>query len=410
MISSMNKDSLSLESVPLNTEWTSKPRAKTGEGDVKQTINHYTDLRNGKDNENSTLDVKIAMNHCNPSLPSYISIESEIPSAKVDERQSTTTSDSKRLLGVFLILCSTGLFSGLHASVRHISSKLGISILVVSFLRGVFQVLVVLAAILYLGYHEMINGLTANSYKLLALRGLFGAMAMCTKFFCLSQLSVGVSSALFSTTPMFAVLIGACLLNEKVTSSGYVSLALTTAGALIVAMSTSSPEGSPIFDSQSNSMAGVSLGLSTSLLTAFVYTMIRGMGEQVHFLLSLMSFGLFSIIVPPIFQLLYSDTSTVTQVFHFFKSSLHTVFTTANIAMAMAIVVIFAFSAAAFLNRGVQLVTVGQSAVIRTWDIPFNFLTGWIVLGEQPLSWGEAIGCVLITIGVYVNAKDNSKD
>lgn len=405
MTSAVNKDSLSLESVEVSTEWSSKSLDKTCEIDVEQPINDSTDFNDGKDDEGSSLD-----DDSDASLLSDISIKSEKPSTEPDDRQSTTTSNSKRVLGVFLIICSTCMFSGLHAGVRYISSKLGVSVLVVSFIRGVFQVIVLLALILYLGYHQMIIELTANSYKLLALRGIFGALAMCTKFFCLSKLSVGVSSALFSTTPMFAMLIGACLLNEKLTPSSYISLALTTAGALIVAVSTSAPESSAMPSSQSDSMIGVAVGLISSLMVAFVYITIRGMGEQVHFLLSMMSFGLFSIIVPPILQLLDSNTTTVTQVFQFFKLSIHTVFTTANMLMAMGIVFAFAFSAAVFLNRGVQLVTAGQAAVIRMWDIPFNFLTGWIVLREQPLSWMEAIGCVLITIGVYVNARDNSKN
>lgn len=318
-------------------------------------------------------------------------------------------------LGQTLVILSTLAFSAVHASVRYLCERQGLSFLVVAFVRGLLQVTALTLILCFVGFRPMLARVCATPYamSLLILRGVLGVLGICARYYTLSKLSVGTSSALCSTTPMFAMLIGCVFLHrsDQLKWCSYLSLALTTVGAISVGFSSSSSSSSSASSlvtgeiNDSDSLLGVACGLLSSFFVAGVYSVIRRMGDDVHFLLSMLSFGLCSTVVPVVLEVVSLDVNEIGPNMNAFKASLGQLVQSREMVIAMGCVFVFAFVGALFLNRGVQLVTASQAAIIRMWDIPLNFVAGWIVLGEQPAGWTQLGGCALITLGVYVNAR-----
>lgn len=234
----------------------------------------------------------------------------------------------------------------------------------------------------------------------MVLRGLIGSLAMLSKYESLSRLPIGVAVSLFSTTPLFAAFFGFVLVGEKLSNADLVSMAICLSGGLLIGIS----EGSMKLDGQ---LLGVILGISGAALTALVFVTIRAIGTQVHFFLSVLALSIGAMFIP--FAVGVLREGDVGDAWVFIFENLEKALSTREGSLAVAGVGCFAFAAAMCLNRALQLLGAGKAAIIRTFDIPINFITGFLVMGELPHATGQFAGCVLITAGILINVVGKGK-
>lgn len=300
------------------------------------------------------------------------------------------TSKKSAFLPTLLILLSSLLFSGMHICVRNATTVHHISVLLIAFSRGLFQFFVSGALIVFLGFHALTSSLTSVSILTLALRGILGALATVCKYAALSRLPVAVASALFATSSLFAMLFGYLFVGEVLSLRDGVALIITTLGAGLVGS-----RAGLVFDRSDDGHGfGVTLALLAASLTGATFVTIRKLGSKVHFLLSMFALSVGSMVAPVALQAAEGGRFLGSEVPGLGREEV----------MALGGVGMFAFAAAACINRGLQMTTAGRAALLRTCDIPVNFVVAAVVLGEVPNDMRQVVGCVLIAMSMYVVA------
>lgn len=72
--------------------------------------------------------------------------------------------------------------------------------------------------------------------------------------------------------------------------------------------------------------------------------------------------------------------------------------------MGLSGVAFFGFAAALCMNRGTQFLSATRVGMLRSFDIPINFLAGYLLLGEFPQAPQQLIGCALIGVSTTLVA------
>lgn len=227
------------------------------------------------------------------------------------------------------------------------------------------------------------------SIMTLALRGILGALSMVCKYTALSRLPVAVASALFCTSPLFAMVFGYMFVGEVLTLRDGVALLITTLGAGVMG----SRAGLISDRTDDDHGFGVILGLLAASLTGATFVTIRKLDSKVHFLFSVFALSVGSMVAPLALQAAEGGRLFVSEVPGLGRRAV----------MALGGVGTFAFGAAACLNRGLQMTTAGRAALIRTCDVPVNFVVAVVVLGV-PNEMRQIVGCGLIAMNTYVVA------
>lgn len=328
-----------------------------------------------------------------------VSLHEGLSENEREDVQASNESKSHRW-GVVIVLISAFLFSGMHIGARISTTTFSISPIFVASYRGLTQFILAALAICLVGSRRILSVLTTKTLWMLFLRGVWGAISSLCKYYALSKLPVGICSALFATTPIFAALIGRFFIGERLTRHDLISLSLCMSGTILVGVS--SPTHSPVASVSYDHVLGVSAALLAAFCTASVYVLIRSMGAKVHFLLSVVSLGIMAMITPILLKLIQDQNPLKTAAF--FSETFTNSFSQSGPATTLVCVSLFSFCAASFLNRGLQLIPAGKTATLRTLDIPINFLTGFLVLGENPDTITQVVGSLLIAIGAYVIA------
>lgn len=321
--------------------------------------------------------------------------------------QSNTPSTLRRYGPPILIICASILFSGMHNCVRLATYGYKIPFLFIVVIRGIFQFALVTLVIVILGTEAVNITLSQKSKFLLCLRGLSGALAMTAKFGSLARLPVPVATSLFANTPIFASILGWLLLREKMTRIDIFALCASTVGSVMVGLTGKNGETSMgSVTLERSHIIGVLLGLGGAMAAATTFTIMRGMGERVHFLLSVFSHGIAMALLPTVCTLV--STRDFGEAVQFYETPL---LEAGRIVYApLAGVLLFSFAAALFQNRGAQLLSAGRVGVLRTLDIPINFLVAYIFLGEFPDSTLQLAGCAIILVGTILMSYNAMKN
>lgn len=332
-----------------------------------------------------------------PSNPSSEQIE--LPaSPKLQATPPAAAPEPSTVMPTLLVLSASCLFSGMHTCVRYVTVAHGVSPLFVAFFRGVIQTVCAIALILTNARQVLSPPPTTLLMTLLCARGLLGAVSILSKFTALSLIPVAVAASLFSTTPIFAVLLARIFLQERLKGIDRVALGITTVASVLIASTESSVAG--LASVHREHILGVVLGLNGAVVTGLVFVLMRYMGTRVHFMLSVLVMGLGS--ASAALGLHFASTRSLSATAEFIVHPLLTTKGTGWLGLAGAAT--FGFGAALCLNRGTQLLAAGRSGLLRTFDIPVNFLVGFLFLGEFPSAPGQLIGCALITLSTLLLA------
>lgn len=305
---------------------------------------------------------------------------------------STAKDDSGVIQPVMLVMLSSICFTLMNTFGREASHKYNVSPTVVAMSRGVIQFFF---SLLFMSRISIPRTSTRHTF-LLVLRAVFGAIASLCRFTTLSQLQVALSSALFTTTPIFAIVFGALLLKRPVRMYDVVAVALSSSGASLIAYQS-------LLDmpQTKTSISAIVSGLSAAAFTAAAYVVVRMMGTKVHFLVNVCATGVTGTLIPVSVMLLREGS--VAKLLRFIQTQVKQVEDWRGYCL-LVMVGVFAFCAASCLNRALQFVSASRAATIRTMDIPCNMIAGYTFLGEFPSSALQVFGCTLIAVGAYMSA------
>jgi drug/metabolite transporter (DMT)-like permease len=132
------------------------------------------------------------------------------------------------LRGVALMLVSTVVLSGMHASIRYLSET--VHPFEIAFFRNLFALVVVLPWFVRYGAAP----LRTSRFGLHVLRAALNAAAMLSFFYALSLAPLSEVTALGFTAPIFATLLAAPILREAVGLRRWSAIAVGFVGRLII--------------------------------------------------------------------------------------------------------------------------------------------------------------------------------
>lgn len=293
---------------------------------------------------------------------------------------------------VMLVVLSSVCFTLMNTFGRKASHEYNVSPPVVAMSRGIIQFFLSVLCMSRI----TIPATSTRNKLLLVLRAVLGALASLSRFATLSRLQVALSSALFTTTPIFAIVFGALLLKRPIRKHDILAVALSSSGASLIAYQS-------LLDipQAKTSTSAVVSGLSSAALTAAAYVVVRIMGTKVHVLINVCATGVTGTLVPV--SLMLIREGSVTKFLRFSQRQVKQVQDWRGYC-ALMMVGVFAFCAASCLNRALQFVSASRAATIRTMDIPCNMIAGYSFLGEFPSSALQVFGCTMIAVGAYVSA------
>lgn len=124
----------------------------------------------------------------------------------------------------------------------------------------------------------------------LAMRGLFGGLAVYLYFFAIERLEVGPATVLNFSGPCYAAIFAVIFLKERLNVHLVGGLVLATGGALLVAWSTGSG-GKPL------AAAGVAAGLLSAVFSGAASTTIRSLRRDTDAATVLLSFCVVGLLV-----------------------------------------------------------------------------------------------------------------
>jgi len=108
----------------------------------------------------------------------------------------------------------------------------------------------------------------------LFIRALSGFGGLSFTYLALSSLDLGDATALFMTCPLYAAVLGACLLREPFLAHDALGLAIGIGGAILIA------RPGFLFGGSSLDLAGVAFALTAAISTAFVFISLRKLGPH----------------------------------------------------------------------------------------------------------------------------------
>ncbi len=147
----------------------------------------------------------------------------------------TTGHHKSVLLGCSAMLCSTIMFSMMHVCVRFLSAEL--HPFEIAFFRNFLAVIFLLPLIMRNGAEL----LKTQHIKWHLLRAGLNVVAMLMFFYALSITPLAIVQALSFTAPLFATMMAAVLLREKVRLRRWMAIAIGFTGVMIILQPTARP-------------------------------------------------------------------------------------------------------------------------------------------------------------------------
>lgn len=222
--------------------------------------------------------------------------------------------------------------------------------------------------------------------SLLLLRGITGALACVTCYMSYDYLPVGDAVAIYNVCPALTVLVALIFLKEKAGATEAVSICLAICGAALVAQ-----PGSGMSEGDIRiRMIGCMYALGDAILSAFAYTIVRFLGANVHFSLSVGAVGLCGTIATAILG--GANESPITLAKEYGAGF-----------VAVVLAAVFLFIAQSLLDAGLGYCPAARAMLLRTLEVPFAYSFGMIFLGET-LDLPRAVGSALVVSAACVIA------
>lgn len=302
-----------------------------------------------------------------------------------------------QIRGTTFVILSVILHSAANSSARLATHTFSISPVFISVVRGLSQAFVAsLLLFTTLDTKTVLSNLDFRCRALLALRGLLGGLVLYFKYSALSALPVTIATALQCTTPFFTAIMAAFILAEIPSPRDISALVLTLLGA--AAVSYSAPGDVTIQGS------AILASLLSALFSSAAILVVRATALRVHFVLNVLCVSIATALIPIFISLIQlgSMSLVIADISDSF-SKLTTMITSAIFAACG-----FAIAGTLCFNRGIQLLPAYKSALLRCFDIPFNFVAALFILGEMPSGTLRVTGCVFIVVSTYLTASKSS--
>ncbi len=157
---------------------------------------------------------------------------------------------------------------------------------------------------------------------------------------------------------MLVLIFGRIALHEPVSPRTALAAFLSLLGGILVT--------DPFTQGAKTSVMGVLLAVMAAGIAALGYTTLRAIATQVHFLASVLSLGLFTLLA----GLMGGGTVEL------FESATNTGITV--------VAAVLGFIAQCSMTKGYEYCTAGKGALVRNIELPLAYILGIAFLGEVP--------------------------
>lgn len=311
---------------------------------------------------------------------------------------------STELTGYVYISISALAFA-INASLVHVAeTRYAIAASTSVFCRSVVQTSIVLACFaLQPRLRTLACALNETKMRLVALRGIVGAVALFSLYAAFRVMAVGDAVAIFFTAPIFTFVFSHLVIDEPfshvdvlaiVTSAAGIAL-LTRAHALLPTAATAAATALPAGGEMR--VVGCMLALLSALLSGVVYTTLRYLGPSVHHSLGVFSFGACSCVLSGALMATGIDTGG--------DGKLASGDGTLDGLVLVSLAGVSGFVGQSCLHVGLQLCRAGPGLLIRNLEVPFAYAAGLVLMGERPTLLGLFAVCLIVASAMMIGLR-----
>jgi drug/metabolite transporter (DMT)-like permease len=268
-------------------------------------------------------------------------------------------------VGVRSMFLSTLLFALANVCVKQVAHLPAMEIVFFRCLLGVL--------FCYYGLRRAGAGLVGSNHKILALRGIFGTVALYFFFVTVQNIPLASAMTIQYLSPIFTAIIAIFLLKEKVLLPQWVFYAIAFVGVLFIEQF--DPRVSPFF---------LLLGIISALGSGVAYNLVRSLKEKEHPLTVVFHFQLIGMIAGMVFTAFNWTTPVGWDWFY------------------LLLIGIFSQLGQIFLTDALQKEKAASVAIIVYTGLIYGLSIGWIFFGEAQGA-GSLFGMFLVIVGVVLS-------
>lgn len=297
----------------------------------------------------------------------------------------TMSSMSTELTGYILMLTTALVFGTSNILIHIAQTKSNFPAVSTLFIRAlIHSILTCTYFVLFQDARKSILNMTRQQSIWIILRGIIGALCIICLYTALDKIPVGDTTAIFFLSPAFTMILSHIFLHEYVTLVDISAVLLSLLGAFMItrpnAIDLSST--STLSVSFENRIIGSLLAGTAAFSAASVYTIIHSLGTTFHFMTSVFSLAICSLILSTILK----GYLSFSQLINYGWS-----------AFAIVISALLTFISQMTLTTGLQRCRAGAGVLVNTIEVPYAYVLGLIMLHET-ISPMRVIGALLIVI------------
>lgn len=273
--------------------------------------------------------------------------------------------------------------------------------------RSVTQLtLAAIYLILFVDIRSHLPAFTRSVILLVLLRGTLGTIGFICLFKSLALLPLGDAITLFFLGPIFTLILTYQTLGERVAPLEWLLSLISFLGVALISRPALSASAVP------HHVLGVILAISAAALSAGAYSVVRSLGQRIHFMFNVLSLGLCSSIgwltcamlsfccflIGVDGKLLVTDIFFAVTTVWLWPTLAASVrgYAASNATLTLLLLQgFFAFFGQCFLNSALQYAG-GLSVMMRNLDVPIAYAFG-IGLGEVP-TWQAGVGSAMVVV------------
>lgn len=211
------------------------------------------------------------------------------------------------------------------------------------------------------------------NHKILALRGIFGTIALYFFFVTVQNIPLASAMTIQYLSPIFTAIIAIFLLNEKVSLPQWFFYLIAFTGVLFIEQ----------FDSRV-SLLYLGFGIISAFGSGVAYNLVRSLKEKEHPLTVVFHFQLIGMIAGLLFTIFNWTTPLGWDWFY------------------LLLIGIFSQLGQVFLTDALQKEKAASVAIIVYTGLIYGLSIGWIFFGEAQ-GIGSLVGMLLVVIGVILS-------
>jgi drug/metabolite transporter (DMT)-like permease len=279
---------------------------------------------------------------------------------------STNLADRTFLsIGVRSMFLSTFFFAMANVCVKQVAHLPAMEIVFFRCLLGV--------AFCFYGLRRANASVVGANHKVLALRGIFGTVALYFFFVTVQNIPLASAMTIQYLSPIFTAVIAIFLLREKVRLPQWVFYAIAFAGVLLIEQ----------FDARVSPFY-LLLGIVSAFGSGVAYNLVRSLKEKEHPLTVVFHFQFIGMIAGLVFTVFNWRTPAGWDWFY------------------LVLIGIFSQLGQIFLTDALQREKAASVAIIVYTGLIYGISIGWIAFGETQAA-GSLFGMLLVVIGVVLS-------